>query len=146
MTSAAGAFMTGLAGGVQSGEDIKKRREEIELRREELEAAKNAPRGVIGNYGESGGGSAGGSGETFQYDGKISDRASYAFDYFKNAGLPDHVAAGLTGNLMQESGADINPAAVGDGGNAFGAGQWNGPAQALLYGLCLQQGRGPDRF
>lgn len=83
---------------------------------------------------------AGGTGPVAAYDGKITERPAYAFDYFRKQGIPDHIAAGLVGNLMQESGADINPAAVGDNGNAFGAGQWNGPRMRAYKSFAAERG------
>lgn len=50
-----------------------------------------------------------------------------AFSLLKAKGYPDHVAAALVGNMVQESGPKLNTRAVGDGGNSFGAVQWNGP-------------------
>lgn len=88
----------------------------------------------------------GGTGPVAAYDGKITERPAFAFDYFRKQGIPDHVAAGLVGNLMQESGADINPAAVGDNGNAFGAGQWNGPRMRAYKAFAAERGVEPTDF
>lgn len=82
----------------------------------------------------------------YTYDGKIGDRVTHAFNRFRAAGLPDHVAAGLVGNLMQESGAEINPAAVGDNGNAFGAGQWNGPRRRAYLSYAASKNTDPTDF
>lgn len=56
-----------------------------------------------------------------------TNRVGYVFGRLTDLGYPPHVAAALVGNLMQESGPAINTRAVGDNGNAFGMGQWNGP-------------------
>lgn len=45
-----------------------------------------------------------------------------AFQWFVNQGWSTAQAAGIVGNLQQESG--LNPEAVGDGGKAFGLAQW----------------------
>lgn len=87
-----------------------------------------------------------GHGPVLEYDGAISNRVGHAYNRFRKAGLPHHVAAGLTGNLMQESGAEINPAAVGDNGNAFGAGQWNGPRRHAYLNYAKSRGSDPTDF
>ena len=79
------------------------------------------PSGVTNNGGSSG--TPGKSGEIQTEEG--ADRASEAYRYFKSQGWSDEAAAGIVGNLMQESGPGIDPYAVGDGGDAFGAAQWN---------------------
>ena len=78
------------------------------------------------------------------YNGAIGDRPKFAFEYFVKAGLPRHVAAGLVGNLMQDAGAEIDPGAVGDNGNAFGSVQWNGPRMRSYFEYA--DGRGRDRL
>mgnify|MGYP001220163646 CR=1 FL=1 len=83
---------------------------------------------------------------SYTYDGKISDRVGHAFSRFRAAGLPDHISAGLVGNLMQEAGEEINPAAVGDNGNAFGAGQWNGPRRRDYLYNFVYKGVEPTDF
>jgi hypothetical protein len=47
--------------------------------------------------------------------------------FLEGAGFTREQAAGIIGNLIVESGGEINPEAVGDNGNAFGIAQWNGP-------------------
>ena len=54
------------------------------------------------------------------YDG--GDREIEALNFLTNKGLAPHVAAGIVGNLIQES--SLNPNAVGDGGKAYGIAQW----------------------
>lgn len=49
-----------------------------------------------------------------------------AFKFFVDKGYSTHQAAALVGNLMQESGASLDPNAVGDNGTAFGIAQWRG--------------------
>lgn len=52
-----------------------------------------------------------------------NDSAQFAFQYYQGKGLEPHVAAGIVGNLMQESG--LNPYAKGDNGKATGIAQWH---------------------
>lgn len=131
------SFAGGLLNGLADGIDKKKERAERE-RDFSIREAALAARGQGGN--------AGGGGETFTYDGAISDRPAYAFEFYRNKGVPDAMAAGLVGNLMQESGADINPAAVGDNGNAFGSGQWNGPRKQAYMNFARARGADPTDF
>lgn len=56
----------------------------------------------------------------------------YVFGRLLSLGYEPHIAAGLMGNFMQESGTRLNTAAVGDNGAAIGMGQWNGPRQRAL--------------
>lgn len=53
-------------------------------------------------------------------------------------GLPEHIADGILMNMRDESG--LNPAAVGDNGNAFGLAQWNGPRKAALESFAAGRG------
>ena len=56
-------------------------------------------------------------------------------------GYAPHVADGIMMNLADESA--FNPAAVGDGGNALGLAQWNGPRKAALENFAASQGKSP---
>lgn len=69
-----------------------------------------------------------------------------AFGLLKGKGYPDHVAAGLVGNLAQESGPDLNTQAVGDNGNAYGAGQWNGPRKRAFFEWARTNNRDATRL
>lgn len=51
--------------------------------------------------------------------------ANTALSYFKSKGYSEQQAAGIVGNLQAESGLQINPAAIGDGGKAWGIAQWH---------------------
>lgn len=57
------------------------------------------------------------------------DRGQYAFNYLKQKGLPPHVAAGMVGNFVQESGNFredvIAGTRKGDSGLATGIAQWH---------------------
>jgi hypothetical protein len=69
-----------------------------------------------------------------------AERIAQITDFYISKGAPPHVAAGLAGNFMQESGTSINTTAVGDNGNAFGAGQWNGPRRRDLQAFAEENG------
>ena len=58
-----------------------------------------------------------------------SANAATALKFFTQQGWSAAQAAGIVGNLQAESGKNINPAAVGDGGQAYGIAQWHGPRQ-----------------
>lgn len=51
-------------------------------------------------------------------------------------GYPPHIVAGLLGNIQQES--NFNPQAIGDNGNSYGLGQWNGPRRQALLNHALR--------
>ena len=51
--------------------------------------------------------------------------ADAAYRYFLSRGWTPAQAAGIVGNLQQESGPGLDPTIAGDGGNAFGIAQWN---------------------
>ena len=57
--------------------------------------------------------------------GKGHENLTFARRYLEEAGVPAHVAAGLVGNIMAESGGRTG--AVGDQGASVGAFQWQGP-------------------
>jgi putative cell wall-binding protein len=48
-----------------------------------------------------------------------------AYTYFSEKGYTDAQAAGIVGNLIQESGDPIDPAAIQAGGKGRGVGQWS---------------------
>jgi len=53
-----------------------------------------------------------------------STNARTAYNYFVQQGVKPIHAAAIVGNLQAESGAQIDPSAVGDNGNAWGIAQW----------------------
>ena len=62
--------------------------------------------------------------------GKAPKPAMEARAYFESQGLTPEQASGMVGNLMQESGPNLNPAAIrkndaGPGLHSIGIGQWN---------------------
>ena len=61
---------------------------------------------------------------SFKYENvNVNEKAKQAYEYYLSKGLSKNAAAGIVGNLMQESG--MNPNASGDGGKAFGLAQWH---------------------
>ena len=73
-----------------------------------------------------------------------TNRVGYVFGKLLALGWEPHQAAGLVGNFMQESGPALQTRAVGDGGNAFGMGQWNGPRMRALQAFAAKQGKDPS--
>jgi hypothetical protein len=66
--------------------------------------------------------------------------ADYAFKWLVNKGYAPHQAAGIVGNLVQESG--VNPTvAPGDNGTAFGIAQWRGPRLDALRNYASANGQ-----
>lgn len=71
-----------------------------------------------------------------------SPNAARAFDFFVSKGLRDFQAAGIVGNLQQESA--INPAGpAGDGGRANGIAQWHEPRWGALLAFAAARGQSP---
>ena len=56
--------------------------------------------------------------------------AQAALAYFQSQGWTKEQAAGIVGNLQAESSPDLNPNAIGDGGQAVGIAQWHPDRQA----------------
>lgn len=74
---------------------------------------------------------------------KVSDNAKYAYNYLSNKGLDSHVAAGIVGNLMKESG--VNPGTQ-DGDNRGGIGgiaQWDPNRSRNLRNFSNQRQSSP---
>ncbi|WP_257168572.1 phage tail tip lysozyme [Bradyrhizobium sp. SRS-191] len=71
--------------------------------------------------------------------------ARRAFEYYVKQGLPPHQAAGIVGNLMGESGHDLNPAHInpGDGQDktdSIGIAQWNSTRAEALRKYAASKG------
>lgn len=75
-----------------------------------------------------------------------NNRIGYVFGKLLELGYEPHTAAGLTGNFMQESGVSLNTRAVGDGGNAYGMGQWNGPRRRAYLAFAKARGSNPENI
>lgn len=71
----------------------------------------------------------------------VNNSARSAVQYLVSQGWTPAQAAGIVGNFQAESGVYLDPKAVGDGGTAYGIGQWRGSRQAdfqRLYGKPIQ--------
>jgi hypothetical protein len=73
------------------------------------------------------------------------DSAQYAYDWLTKRGYAPHQAAGIVGNLVQESG--VRPVgATGDNGTAHGIAQWRGPRFQALQQYAVQNGADPNQI
>lgn len=71
-----------------------------------------------------------------------SENAEKALEFFKQKGWSPQQAAGIVGNLQAESGQDLNPSSLGDGGKAYGIAQWHPDRQANFesqFGKSIRQ-------
>lgn len=89
---------------------------------------------------------SGGTGAAASYDGPVSPNAARAYEYFVEKGESEIMAAGVVANLMQESTPALDPTASGDGGNALGIAQWNGPRKRRFLKWSADNGRDPSDF
>lgn len=72
----------------------------------------------------------------------MPDNSAYALQYFTQQGWTPEQAAGIVGNLMQESG--LNPTVrPGDQGRSQGIAQWNGQRLDALQQFAQQQNSDP---
>lgn len=80
---------------------------------------------------------------------KPGGRVGQAMAYFQKLGYAEHQAAGIVGNLMQESAfADdvISGRRLGDKGTSFGIAQWRKERLANLRSFARARGTGPGDF
>ncbi len=70
-----------------------------------------------------------------------TNRVGYIFGRLLEAEIEPHIAAAFVGNGMVESGPGLLPGAVGDGGNALGVWQWNGPRRRALQDFAAKRGK-----
>ena len=97
----------------------------------ELSKITNKITGVVPGNIASTQGIGGGPAKTFGGQGAgSSQNAEIAMKFFQSAGYTKEQAAGIVGNLQQESGKNLNIGAVGDGGQAKGIAQWHPDRQA----------------
>ena len=68
----------------------------------------------------------------------ITGQQKQAMKFFTSKGLSYHQAAGIVGNLMQES--NLNTSIKGDGGKSFGIAQWNGDRRKGLQNFAKERG------
>lgn len=73
-------------------------------------------------------------------------RPQQALQFFISKGWKPWQAAGIVGNLMQESGKGLNPKAVGDQGASHGIAQHRGPRFRQLQNFARVRGTGWDDF
>jgi hypothetical protein len=72
----------------------------------------------------------------------VTPNAQSAVTYLQGKGWTQAQAQGIVGNFQVESGVNLNPSAVGDGGAAYGIAQWHPDRQAAFqqqYGFPIQQ-------
>lgn len=74
----------------------------------------------------------------------VTGSKKQALEFFINKGLKPHQAAGIVGNLMQESG--LRTDSKGDGGKAFGLAQWHPDRQVGLKNLAKKMGTQTNDF
>lgn len=72
---------------------------------------------------------------------EVQQKATQARDYLMSQGLRKHEAAGIVGNLMQESGMN---AAITNSIGAFGTAQWLGPRKKNLINWAANNNRNPQ--
>lgn len=77
----------------------------------------------------------------------MPDNAALVYNYFLNKGMTPAQAAGIAGNLMVESYANIDPSAYnpeGGGKGAYGIAQWRGPRLQGLLDFAGMSNAAPD--
>jgi hypothetical protein len=75
----------------------------------------------------------------FQISGDLvgNTRAQMAYNFFLSKGLPHAACAGIIGNMVGEN-PSFDPARPGDGGNAIGTFQFNGPRRHALFAFARE--------
>ena len=63
---------------------------------------------------------------------KATNKKNQIIQYFVNKGLTVNQARGIYGNIMQESGGNLNIVSQ-DGYNSYGIVQWTGPRKVALF-------------
>lgn len=80
---------------------------------------------------------------------QLSGRMQQAMQHYIARGVSPVIAAGIVGNLVQESGLNtsaINPGDGSDGSDSVGLGQWNGDRARALKQFAASRGSSPDDF
>lgn len=75
----------------------------------------------------------------------VRDRGSYAVQFYEKLGYTREQAAGIVGNLIQESNLQSS-GAVGDNGTAFGVAQWRGERLSELKRFAASRGKSWEDF
>ena len=70
-----------------------------------------------------------------------TNRIGYVYGKLIGKGVSPEDAAAIVGNGMVESGPSLNPGEIGDGGNALGFLQWNGPRKRALEEFAAKAGK-----
>ena len=73
------------------------------------------------------------------------DRQQIAYNYLTNKGIKPHLAAGIIGNLMQESRKTLDSTAQNQIG-AYGIAQWLGDRKTDLFSFAEERGTKPSNF
>ncbi|ASY64481.1 Phage protein [Sinorhizobium sojae CCBAU 05684] len=80
---------------------------------------------------------------------QLSGRMQQAMKHYIARGGSPVMAAGIIGNLVQESSLNtsaLNPGDGTDGSDSIGLGQWNGPRAKALKAFAAKRGASPDDF
>lgn len=80
---------------------------------------------------------------------QLSGRMQQAMKHYIARGISPVMAAGIIGNLVQESSLNtsaLNPGDGSDGSDSIGLGQWNGPRARALKAFAAERGASPDDF
>ena len=76
----------------------------------------------------------------------ISQNAQQAYQLLVQMGYQPHQAAGIVGNLIQESGPSMSPTITGDKGRAFGIAQWRDSRRQDLNRFAAKGGMDPNHL
>jgi|GEM_PF-2368306 len=80
---------------------------------------------------------------------QLSGRMQQAMKHYIARGISPVMAAGIIGNLVQESSLNTSALNAGDGSDgsdSIGLGQWNGPRARALKAFAAERGASPDDF
>lgn len=144
--SGAGSFLSGLANGYQTERGIKDHKKYLDLLSQRAGGEGQAsPASGSPNPPPEGTGGAGRSlGTVMPNSGPLSKNARYIYNRFTHAGISPVMAAGLTGNIMQESGPNVDLTAQGDNGTSGYMAMWHGPRLKAFQEWSKQKGVDPN--
>jgi hypothetical protein len=139
-----GSFAEGFAGASQAKKDRKERADASAQKDRYLDIMEKNP-GLFMGSAQGGMGAMPGQGGIPANGGAVvaatmptKVEAAYVRDGLIKRGMPPHIADGFVLNFKDESG--FNTSAVGDGGNAIGLAQWNGPRMQSLQAFSKERG------
>ena len=75
----------------------------------------------------------------------MTPEQQFAIQFYVKQGFTPAQASGIVARLSVESGNNLNPAALGDKGTAYGVAQWRGDRQQGLRDWAASQGLDPSR-